>query len=132
MIVARLGQNGQFDFHVVKMTFLRGLIGHLPRYTYSLRPSREYASKAAIKEVQPASETAISSCPANTLLPGLNYLKAKPVVLALPDEEYPPWLWKLLQPKVDVDAGTGSLAEKRRMKQERRANIKYSNLLKTQ
>jgi large subunit ribosomal protein L54 len=53
-------------------------------------------------------------------------------VLALPDEEYPPWLWKLLQPKVNVDQGPGSLAEKRRMKQERTANIKYSNLLKTQ
>jgi len=114
------------------MTSLRGLIRHPPRYTYSIRPSRGYASKATKKEAQPTLETPISSCPANTLLPGLNYLKRQPPVLALPDEEYPPWLWKLLQPKVNVDQGPGSLAEKRRMKQERTANIKYSNLLKTQ
>jgi large subunit ribosomal protein L54 len=53
-------------------------------------------------------------------------------VIALPDEEYPPWLWTLLKPKEDTDEGPGSLAEKRKMKAERKANIKYSNFLKTQ
>lgn len=52
--------------------------------------------------------------------------------MALPDEEYPSWLWTLLQPKVDVDEGPGSVAEKRKMRAERRANIKYANFLKTQ
>lgn len=74
----------------------------------------------------------LSSCPANTHLPGLNYLKGQPPVIALPDEEYPPWLWTLLKPKEDTDEGPGSLAEKRKMKAERKANIKYSNFLKTQ
>jgi len=53
-------------------------------------------------------------------------------VIALPDEEYPPWLWTLLHPKVNVDEGPGSVAERRRMKAERKANIKYANFLKTQ
>jgi large subunit ribosomal protein L54 len=74
----------------------------------------------------------MSSCPANTLLIGLDYLKGKPPLIALPDEEYPPWLWTLLQPKVNVDEGPGSVAEQRRMKAERKANIKYANFLKTQ
>lgn len=73
-----------------------------------------------------------SSCPANTVLPGLNYLKGQPPVMALPDEEYPSWLWTLLQPKIDTDGGPGSIAEKRRMRAERKANIKYANFMKTQ
>lgn len=35
---------------------------------------------------------------------GLNYLKDKPDPIALPDEEYPQWLWDLLDPKA---AGQG-------------------------
>lgn len=53
-------------------------------------------------------------------------------MLALADEEYPSWLWTLLQLKVATDEGPGSLAEKRKMKLERRSNIKYANLLKSQ
>lgn len=119
---------------------------------YSHGPIRGYAAKATVakKEAPPVLESKqstlmlpsihpsiaipapLSCCPTNTLLTGLNYLKGQPPVLALPDEEYPPWLWTLLQPKVDVDHGPGSLAEKRRMKRERGANIKYANFLKTQ
>jgi large subunit ribosomal protein L54 len=43
-----------------------------------------------------ASAVARSSCPPNTVLVGMNYLKDQPPALALPDEEYSPWLWKLL------------------------------------
>lgn len=65
-------------------------------------------------------------------MPGLNYLKGQPPVMALPDEEYPSWLWTLLQPKVEKDAGPESLIEKRKMRTERKSNLKYSNFMKTQ
>lgn len=39
----------------------------------------------------------VSSCPAGTLMTGLNYLKGKEDPLALPDEEYPSWLWTCLE-----------------------------------
>ena len=134
-----------------KMTFLRALRRPSPRYTRFSCPNRGYANKASQNNAQQTSESEfhrsnrftprfikfsvsapLSSCPANTLLTGLNYLKGQPPVVALPDEEYPPWLWTLLQPVVDTDSGPGSLAEKRKMKAERTANIKYANFLKTQ
>jgi Mitochondrial ribosomal protein L37 len=37
----------------------------------------------------------------------LGYLKSKPVVLAMEDDDYPEWLWKLLDP----ETGTLSRAE---------------------
>src|SRR5882762_8379217 len=132
------------------MAFLRTITRPPLRRSCSTYPNRGYAAKATKKESQPTLQSesslssfprkfklclfppAVSSCPANTLLPGLNYLKGQPPVLALPDEEYPSWLWTLLQPRVEVDEGLGSLAEKRRMKKERTANIKYANFLKTQ
>ncbi|ODM15148.1 hypothetical protein SI65_09387 [Aspergillus cristatus] len=39
----------------------------------------------------------VSSCPAGTKLNGLNYFKNKPDVFAREDEEYPEWLWGLLE-----------------------------------
>lgn len=74
----------------------------------------------------------VSSCTPNTLLTGVNYLKGQDPVLALPDEEYPPWLWKLLEPKVLVDDGPGGKAEKVRLRKENRQRIRDSNMLKTQ
>lgn len=73
-----------------------------------------------------------SSCPANTVLTGLNYLKGQPPVIALPDEDYPPWLWKLLEPRVLDDDGPGGKAEKVRLRKENRQRIRDQNLLKTQ
>lgn len=37
-----------------------------------------------------------SSCPAGTVLNGLNYFKGKTDPVALPDHEYPEWLWTCL------------------------------------
>ncbi|KAM0332247.1 hypothetical protein ACHAQA_002523 [Verticillium albo-atrum] len=37
-----------------------------------------------------------SSCPAGTVLTGLNYFKGKTDPVARPDEEYPEWLWDCL------------------------------------
>jgi len=65
-------------------------------------------------------------------MPGLNYLKGQPPVLALPDEEYPPWLWTILKPKVYEDDGPGGKAEKVRLRRENRQRIKDQNFMKTQ
>jgi large subunit ribosomal protein L54 len=73
-----------------------------------------------------------SSCPPNTVLVGLNYLKDQPPVLALPDEEYPPWLWKLLDKSDTLDDGPGGEAEKRRLRKENRQRIRDQNFMKTQ
>lgn len=54
----------------------------------------------------------VSSCPAGTPLKGLNYIKGRDDPVALPEEEYPEWLWKCLEAKVkegDEDAGEGDL-----------------------
>lgn len=49
----------------------------------------------------------VSSVAGGMALSGLGYLKSKPVVLAMEDDEYPEWLWKL----VDTETGTLSRAE---------------------
>lgn len=77
-------------------------------------------------------DAASSSCPPNTILVGLNYLKDQPPVLALPDEEYPPWLWKLLDETELPDDGPGGKAEKRRLRKENRQRIRDQNFMKTQ
>jgi large subunit ribosomal protein L54 len=40
----------------------------------------------------------MGSIPGGTPLYGLGYLKSKPTVLAKEDDEYPDWLWTLLDP----------------------------------
>jgi large subunit ribosomal protein L54 len=77
-------------------------------------------------------EKTLSSCPPGTVLEGLNYLKGQPAVIALPDEEYPPWLWELLKPKVYEDDGPGGKAEKKRLRKENQQRIKDQNFMKTQ
>ena len=71
-----------------------------------------------------------SSCPAGTVLTGLNYLKGEQPVLAKPDEEYPAWLWDLTKPKVLADDGPGGKAEKRRLRLVHRQTLKDSNMFK--
>ncbi|KAF8656021.1 hypothetical protein AX16_002809 [Volvariella volvacea WC 439] len=81
-----------------------------------------------------SSGTAIprSSCPANTVIDGVNYLKDQPPVLAKPDEEYPEWLWTILEPKVWPDDGPGGKAERVRRRAENRQRIKDRNFMSTQ
>ncbi|KAI9466123.1 mitochondrial ribosomal protein L37-domain-containing protein [Lactarius psammicola] len=103
---------------------------------------RSYVSKAmpsvpkAVPEQMttraPSTGAALSSCPPNTILVGLNYLKDQPPVLALADEEYPPWLWKLLDKTELPDDGPGGKAEKRRLRKENRQRIRDQNFMKTQ
>jgi len=121
------------------------LILSLPRTTFrrgfSLIYARGYAatsssklspnqpSKVASSTVEPTKT--VSSCPAGTVLTGLNYLKGEPPILALPDEEYPSWLWDLTKPKVLEDDGPGGTAEKRRLRKEHRQQLKDKNMFKT-
>lgn len=53
-------------------------------------------------------------------------------MLALPDEQYPEWLWTILVPKVYPDDGPGGLGEKIRMRKERKRRIKELNFMATQ
>jgi len=65
---------------------------------------------------------------------GLNYLKDQPPVVALPDEAYPDWLWKILQPKEfpPEEHGPGGAAEQYRLRRENKERIKAQNFMKTQ
>ena len=54
---------------------------------------------------------AASSCPPGTVLAGLNYFKGREDPVALPDDEYPDWLWTCLESGREDsepgEAGTG-------------------------
>jgi large subunit ribosomal protein L54 len=62
----------------------------------------------------------------------MNYLKDQQPVIALPDEEYPSWLWKLLDKAELPDDGPGGKAEKRHLRKENRRRIRDQNFMKTQ
>ncbi|KAF8516952.1 mitochondrial ribosomal protein L37-domain-containing protein, partial [Hysterangium stoloniferum] len=74
----------------------------------------------------------LSTCPPDTVLEGLAYLKGQSPVLALPDDQYPTWLWDILETKVWPDDGPGGKAEKVRLRKENRQRIKDQNFMKTQ
>lgn len=59
---------------------------------------------------QPKSTRAPSSCPAGTVLNGLNYFKGKTDPVALPDEQYPDWLWDCLTFKAKTEEGADANA----------------------
>lgn len=40
--------------------------------------------------------SAVSSCQAGTVLTGLSVIKDQPDPVALPDDQYPAWLWTIL------------------------------------
>jgi large subunit ribosomal protein L54 len=54
---------------------------------------------------KPAAGLPVSSAPAGTPLAGLNYIKGKNDPEALPEEDYPPWLWQLLEKKAETKEG---------------------------
>jgi len=67
-------------------------------------------------------------------MPGLNWLKGQEPVVALADEEYPPWLWTITKPKVytEEEMRPGGRGHKKMLRSERRAEIKMRNFMKTQ
>ncbi|SPO00958.1 related to mitochondrial ribosomal protein L37p [Cephalotrichum gorgonifer] len=71
-----------------------------------------------------------SSCPAGTVLTGLNYFAGKQDPVALPDDEYPAWLWRCLEyPKNDTSAADGAADEFSKSKKQRRLVAKRQRLL---
>ncbi|KAI0047758.1 hypothetical protein FA95DRAFT_1558750 [Auriscalpium vulgare] len=98
-------------------------------YAADAKASAAASSSAGAKDAEDAPR---SSCPPNTVLIGANYLKNQPAVLALPDEDYPPWLWTILQPQELPDDGPGGKAEKVRLRKENRQRIRDQNFMKTQ
>ncbi|KAI0807652.1 mitochondrial ribosomal protein L37-domain-containing protein [Fomes fomentarius] len=109
-------------------------------------PRRSLASQSAATAAQgtpdavgkstkadaPSAKPSLSSCPENTVMPGLAYLKDQQEVLALADDAYPPWLWTLLKPKQLPDDGPGGKAEKVRLRKANRQRIREQNFMKTQ
>ncbi|KAG1863617.1 mitochondrial ribosomal protein L37-domain-containing protein [Suillus subalutaceus] len=104
------------------MSFLITISRSSIRQAFSPCLARSYAAKSSnteqtqkisTKDTSFTEEKTLSSCPPGTILEGLNYLKGQPPVIALPDEEYPSWLWELLKPKAYEEDGPGGKAEKK-------------------
>ena len=53
----------------------------------------------------------ISFCAAGTKLKGLNYLKGRDDPVALPEEDYPEWLWRCLDVKKSDEEGAGEIGD---------------------
>ncbi|KAF8171649.1 mitochondrial ribosomal protein L37-domain-containing protein [Pholiota molesta] len=86
------------------------------------------------KKAEPSSQASIpvSSCPADTILPGVNYLKGQAPVVALPDDQYPEWLWNVLKPRVYEDDGPGGKKERMERRKANQRAIKDRNFMQTQ
>ncbi|WEW58575.1 hypothetical protein PRK78_004043 [Emydomyces testavorans] len=86
------------------------------------------ATVTAMATKPAASSKVTSSVVAGTRLLGLNYLKNKPEVLAMDDNEYPDWLWNLLDNSSAKSAKSGagnvdvsSMNRKQRKRYEKKA-----------
>ncbi|KAJ7839557.1 mitochondrial ribosomal protein L37-domain-containing protein [Mycena olivaceomarginata] len=98
------------------------------------RRTRTYASKAAAKSAPQPPKKALpqSSCAPDTVLAGVNYLKGQAPVMARPDEEYPAWLWTLLEKRVWPDDGPGGRGERAARRAENKRRIQDANFMSTQ
>ncbi|KAH6902489.1 hypothetical protein BKA70DRAFT_1307098 [Coprinopsis sp. MPI-PUGE-AT-0042] len=56
----------------------------------------------------------------------------QPPVLAMADDQYPDWLWTILQPKEYPDDGPGGKLERVQRKKERQQALKDRNFMSTQ
>ncbi|TCD70273.1 hypothetical protein EIP91_004174 [Steccherinum ochraceum] len=104
---------------------------------YRAGPCRSLTSSSSVSSDKSASKPStpsapVSSCGEGTVLEGLNWLKGQAPVTALADDQYPPWLWKLLEPKVIPDDGPGGKGEKIRLRKENRKRIRDTQFMKTQ
>ncbi|KAJ7151146.1 mitochondrial ribosomal protein L37-domain-containing protein [Mycena filopes] len=99
--------------------------------------TRFYASKPASKPAPktpagPKKALVVSSCKPDTVIEGANYLKDQPPVMALPDEEYPEWLWSVLEPRVWPEDGPGGRGERAARRAENKRKIRDANFMSTQ
>ncbi|KAK1980327.1 mitochondrial ribosomal protein L37-domain-containing protein [Colletotrichum cereale] len=79
-----------------------------------------------LKHDAPPPPEPISSCPAGTVLNGLNYFKGRTDPVALRDEEYPEWLWTVLESKKEAVETSDDLAAEMfsKSKKQRKAAAK--------
>ncbi|WWD21529.1 hypothetical protein CI109_106015 [Kwoniella shandongensis] len=103
------------------------------------------ASSSTPKPKKVKTAKALSSCLPGTTLTGLSILKDKPDPVALPDDQYPTWLWTLLDDtskahkavenevhlSQEGQQGFDVVKEKRKLKNLNREKIKASNYLKS-
>lgn len=75
-----------------------------------------------------AAKPITSSCVAGTKLNLKIYAKGEEPV-ALKDEEYPPWLWNLLDQDAQNASKTSMQLQKREMRRNNVKKIKYNNFL---
>lgn len=75
-----------------------------------------------------------STCAKDTVMPGLAWLKGQAPVVALADEEYPSWLWTILEPRkyTEEEMQPGGIGYKAKLRKERRTKIRLDNFMKTQ
>ncbi|CAN8099454.1 unnamed protein product [Discula destructiva] len=113
----------------------RSLIHKAPAtraFSTTLAP-RQAAAAAAAAPADATSEDAParSSCPPGTVLNGLNYFKGKTDPVALPDNEYPEWLWSCLdvQKRAGGDGDSGAGDEFSKSKKQRRIAAKRQRTL---
>ncbi|EEH39269.1 hypothetical protein PAAG_01731 [Paracoccidioides lutzii Pb01] len=87
-------------------------------------PGAAHPPPASPESKKDAPPRVISGTPAGTKLKGLNYMKNQPEVFALEDDEYPDWLWSLLddaKAKSNTDGGVDtSTMNKKKLRHEKR------------
>ncbi|KAI1828162.1 mitochondrial ribosomal protein L37-domain-containing protein [Xylaria intraflava] len=84
-----------------------------------------------LADVEGASATKLSSCPAGTTLTGLNYFKNKTDPVALADDAYPAWLWTCIdvKKKANEDESADAGDEFSKSKKQRRVAAKRQRAL---
>ncbi|KAK1138643.1 hypothetical protein N8T08_002138 [Aspergillus melleus] len=85
------------------------------------------------KPTKPTPRPTQSSCPAGSMLHGLNYFKNKPNVVAREDSEYPDWLWTLLDDskkskKSEGGVDPSTLNKKQRKRYEKKMSARAALL----
>ncbi|XMA17544.1 hypothetical protein WAI453_010335 [Rhynchosporium graminicola] len=68
-------------------------------------PLTSPSDKPAPVPISASKPTIVSSCTAGTPLRGLNYMKGRDDPIALAEDEYPEWLWRCLDKKVEEGEG---------------------------
>lgn len=88
--------------------------------SWNMRLARRNTRLTQLAEGKPKKEKAIKSqCEAGTVMKGLNIMKAGSDPVALPESEYPSFLWTMLD--------TSNIGEKKEARKANRAQIKRKN-----
>lgn len=97
---------------------------------------RSYSTQApvagsAASPAQPKKPKIVSMTPAGTKLKGLNIKKNGEDPIALPEEEYPAWLWEILDKEAQERKlrENPDLAARKLRRQENKRRIKENNFL---